>query len=162
MINQTKQTGKMKYLLTIPVLAVALLIHGCEQEESSDEAVPSEGKQITKYDQNTPEGVYEVVEKMPEFKGGMNALMTFMGENTIYPEEAKALKESGKVFVKFIIDESGNVTKPEVLQDISVESAALHTAAIATISKMPAWIPGEQKGQKVKVQYVMPINFSLK
>lgn len=160
MINQTKQTGKMKYLLTIPVLALALLMHSCEEKDSSDEIAPSESK-VVKYDQNTPEGVYEVVEKMPEFKGGMDALITFMGENTIYPEEAKASETEGKVFVKFIIDESGKVTKPEVMHAISVENAALHTAALATISKMPDWIPGEQKGQKVKVQYVMPIQFAL-
>ena len=160
MINQTKQTGKMKYLLTIPVLALALFMHGCEEKDNSDEMTPSEPK-VMKYDQNTPEGVYEVVEKMPEFKGGMDALITFMGENTIYPEEAKASETEGKVFVKFIIDESGRVTKPEVMHAISVENAALHTAALSTISKMPDWIPGEQKGQKVKVQYVMPVQFAL-
>ncbi len=161
MINQTKQTGKMKYLLTIPVLAVALLLHSCTEKDSSEEAIPTESKTIKKFDQNTPEGVYEVVEKMPEFKGGMDELMRFMGENTIYPEAAKSANEHGKVFVKFIIDEEGNVTKPEVLHKASVESALLHTAAISTISKMPAWIPGEQGGKKVKVQYVMPINFAL-
>ncbi len=151
----------MKYLLTIPVLAVALLLHSCTEKDSSEEAIPTESKTIKKFDQNTPEGVYEVVEKMPEFKGGMDELMRFMGENTIYPEAAKSANEHGKVFVKFIIDEEGNVTKPEVLHKASVESALLHTAAISTISKMPAWIPGEQGGKKVKVQYVMPINFAL-
>jgi TonB family protein len=161
MINQTKQTGKMKYLLTIPVLAVALLLHSCTEKDSSEELSPTESKSISEIDQNAPDGVYEVVDKMPEFKGGMDALMRFMGENTVYPEAAKTADEHGKVFVKFIIDKEGNVTNPEVLHKASVESSALHAAAISTISKMPAWIPGEQNGKKVKVQYIMPIMFSL-
>lgn len=151
----------MKYLLTIPVLAVALLLHSCTEKDSTDETAVTETKKITKYDQNTPEGVFEVVDQMPEFKGGNDVLMTFMGENTVYPESAKKADESGTVYVKFIINEAGEVTKPEVLLDISAKSVALHRAAISTISKMPAWNPGEQDGKKVKVQYVMPIKFAL-
>lgn len=162
MINQSKPKGKMKYLLTIPVLAVALLFHSCTKEDPTSVPEPDSSTKAISYDQNTPEGVYEVVDKMPEFKGGVNELMAFMAENTVYPKSAKAADESGKVFVKFIIDKGGNVTKPEVLQDISANSAALHAASINTVSKMPAWSPGEHKGKKVKVQMIIPIKFELK
>jgi TonB family protein len=162
MINQTKQTGAMKYLLAIPILAIALILHSCTEKETPEEKVSSDSKTIVEYDQNTPKGVYEVADKMPEFKGGNDGLMTFMSENTVYPKTAKEANESGTVYIKFIIDETGNVTEPEVFHEISTKSVALHSAAISTISKMPAWTPGEQKGKKVKVQYVLPINFALR
>jgi TonB family protein len=159
MINTTKQTGKMKYLLTIPVLAVALLMHSCAKEESvnSSESSTELQKSIA---ENDPE-VYKVVEKMPEFKGGMDGLIAFMGEHTVYPEEAKSSEDEGKVLVMFVVDEQGNVTEPSVIERGSSSSTALRQAALETISKMPAWSPGEQNGKKVKVQLVLPIKFEL-
>ena len=96
---------------------------------------------------------------MPEFKGGIEGLMNFMAENTIYPKSATAGEESGRVIVQFIIDEKGNVTYPTILQEKSVKSSALQTAALETVGKMPAWTPGEQRGEKVKVKLKLPIKF---
>ncbi|MEM6831843.1 MAG: M56 family metallopeptidase [Bacteroidota bacterium] len=159
MINQTKQTGKMKYLLTIPVLAVALLLHSCTKEDPVTSNVADNSKNTEASDPN--DMVFVVVEKMPEFKGGMEGLMNFMAENTVYPKSAAEADETGKVFVEFVIDEEGNVTNPIVLKEQSVSSTALHTAALETVGKMPAWTPGEQRGRKVKVKLTLPIKFEL-
>ncbi|MFT4847289.1 MAG: TonB family protein [Cryomorphaceae bacterium] len=160
MINQTKQTGKMKYLLTIPVLAVALLFHSCTKEDSTTEtdSTPLASSILV---QNTGDELYEVVEKMPEFKGGMDGLFKFMSENTVYPKSASKSDESGKVLVSFIIDEAGNVTEPAVVNAKSIASVALRNAALETLGKMPAWTPGEQDGKAVKVLLTLPINFEL-
>lgn len=156
MINQTKQTGKMKYLLTIPVLAVALLLHGCTKEES-DKSPDSNPKMSSATAQNHDSDVFQVVEKMPEFEGGMDGLIAFMSEETVYPKT----EEEGKVLISFIVDEEGNVTNPEVVSKSSSESSALRAAALETIGKMPAWTPGEQRGKKVKVQMTLPIRFTM-
>ncbi|MCZ4407494.1 TonB family protein [Cryomorphaceae bacterium 1068] len=160
MINQTKQTGKMKYLLTIPVLAVALLLHSCTKEESATTS-SSEPSAIAQTAQTNSDEVFDVVEKMPEFKDGMEGLIAFMSENTVYPKSASAADETGKVFVTFVIDEAGNVTNPEVVEKASVQSVALRNAALETVGKMPAWTPGEQSGKKVKVKMTLPIKFEL-
>jgi TonB family protein len=160
MINQTKQTGKMKYLLTIPVLAVALLLHSCTKEESAA-STSSEPAAVAETAQTNSNEVFDVVEKMPEFKGGMDGLIAFMSENTVYPKSASTANETGKVMVAFVIDETGNVTNPEVVERASVQSAALRNAALETVGKMPAWTPGEQSGKRVKVKMKLPINFAL-
>ncbi|MGB6037175.1 MAG: M56 family metallopeptidase, partial [Cryomorphaceae bacterium] len=160
MINQTKQTGKMKYLLAIPVLAVALLLHSCTKEESAA-STNSEPAAVPETAQTNSDQVFNVVEKMPEFKDGMDGLIAFMSANTVYPKSASTTNETGKVMVAFVIDEMGNVTDPKVLESRSVESAALRNAALETVGKMPAWTPGEQSGKKVKVRMTLPINFAL-
>lgn len=160
MINQTKQKGKMKYLIAIPVLAVALLFHSCTKENSTTKT-ESAANTSSLLVQNTGDDVYQVVEKMPEFKGGMDGLFKFMSENTVYPKSASKSNESGKIFVTFIIDEAGNVIESEVVDANSIKSVALRNAALETISKMPAWNPGEQDGKTVKVMMTLPINFEL-
>jgi len=157
MINQTKQIGKMKYLLTIPLLATALFMHSCTKESAVEEI--TESKTIDMDDSS--ENVFKVVDKMPEFEGGQNALFQFMGENTIYPTEAKDENIEGTVFVEFVINEEGKVLQPNVLLAQSVDNDALHAAAVETISKMPNWVPGEQEGKKVKVKLILPIKFQL-
>jgi TonB family protein len=156
MINQTKQTGKMKYLLTIPVLAVALLVHGCTKEES-DRSIDSDPKKSSETSQIQTDEVLQVAEKMPEFQGGMDGLIAFMSEETVYPKT----EEEGKVLVSFVVDEEGNVTQPEVIERASSESTALRAAALETVGKMPAWTPGEQSGKKVKVKMTLPIQFAM-
>ena len=160
MINQTKQTGKMKYLFSIPVLAVALLLHGCTKEESN-RTVDSDPKRSSETAQYQSEEVLQVAEKMPEFEGGMEGLIAFMSENTVYPKSASTSNETGKVMVSFVIDETGNVTDPRVIESQSAESAGLRNAALETVGKMPAGTPGEQSGKKVKVRMTLPIQFAL-
>jgi TonB family protein len=174
MINQTKPTGKMKYLFAIPVLAVALLMHSCAKDVQTADPISSSASkanalatqdvvytEVKPLNQNTPEGVYEVIEKMPEFKGGMDGLFKFMSENTVYPKSSSKSNESGKVLVSFIIDEAGNVTEPQVVDAKSTISVALRNAALETVGKMPAWTPGEQDGKAVKVMLTLPIKFEL-
>jgi len=177
MINQTKQTGAIKYLFVIPALALALLMHSCTKDVQTAESISSSTPRATTpstqntqdvvftevkpIDQSTPEGVYEVVDKMPEFEGGMDGLIKFMSENTVYPKSASKSDESGKVLVSFIIDEAGNVTETQVVNSKSIASIALRNAALETVGKMPAWNPGEQDGKTVKVMMALPIKFQL-
>ncbi len=160
MIHQTKQTAKIKYLLTIPVIAVALFLHSCAKDESPSSSGPADG-QKSQIEQMDDSDVFAVVEKMPEFNGGTEGLFAFMNENTVYPKTDGERTESGKVVVSFIVDEGGNVTNPMVVEDASVESPALRKAALETVAKMPQWTPGEQRGKKVKVRLNLPIKFEL-
>lgn len=104
------------------------------------------------------EKVFNVVEKMPEFPGGMPALMKFLSENIKYPEAAKQNNIQGKVICQFIVDKNGNVVNPKILKSVNAD---LDSEAIRVINLMPAWTPGEQKGTKVNCKYSIPINFKL-
>ncbi|MDE5750231.1 MAG: M56 family metallopeptidase [Duncaniella sp.] len=100
----------------------------------------------------------DLVEQMPEYPGGLQALMKFLGEYIVYPEAAKNANIEGRVVVRFVVDKTGKVNSPTVIKSVSPE---LDQAAIDVVSKMPAFSPGYTDGNPVSVYYVLPIQFSL-
>jgi protein TonB len=105
------------------------------------------------------EGVYYEVEVMPEFPGGSSALMEFLVKNVQYPKQAVKDSITGKVFVQFIINETGKVTNPKVLKSVN---PLLDAEAIRVVGTLPDWTPGKNKGVTVKVAFTLPIAFALK
>lgn len=97
-------------------------------------------------------------DEMPEFKGGQEALFKFMQNNIVYPEEAKKNGVQGKVFVSFVIDESGVVTSPKVERSINSD---LDKEALRVVKLMPEWVSGKKDGKPVKVSMTLPIMFAL-
>jgi len=106
------------------------------------------------------EKVFIVVERMPEFPGGTQALVNFLKENVHYPEDARKAKIEGKTICQFIVDKDGSITDVQVAK--SSGNASLDDEALRVIRKMPRWKPGAQKGKPVRVKYTIPINFALK
>jgi TonB family protein len=101
--------------------------------------------------------VFDIVEQ-PVFPGGDYALMTFISNNTMYPDSAKANGIQGNVFIKFVINTSGKVTDVVVLKGVN---PWLDEEAIRVVKSFPDWIPGKQKGEPVPVSLTVPINFKL-
>jgi TonB family protein len=106
-----------------------------------------------------PISVYTTVEQMPEFPGGTEAMMKFIGENLKYPPEAIKQKISGRVLVNFIVGKDGKIKNVKVIRGIGL---ACDEEAIRVVNAMPAWIPGKQKGEPVDVRFTLPITFALK
>lgn len=100
--------------------------------------------------------VFDVVEQMPEFPGGMEALFKYMAENMKYPEDAKKQQVEGRVLVQFIVETDGSVSNTEVLMRVF---PSLDAEAVRVISGMPKWIPGKQNGKVVRVKYTIPVSF---
>ena len=96
---------------------------------------------------------YEVVEEMPEYPGGMSALLDFI-QNNLQHDKANSPK---RVIVQFIIDERGNISKPIILRSINPE---LDKEALRIVSLMPQWKPGRQNGKAERVRYTLPIIFN--
>ena len=105
------------------------------------------------------EKVFDVVEQMPEYPGGMQALFEFLKENIKYPEDAQKQKVEGRVLAKFIVETDGSISNIEVVKHAF---PSLDAEAVRVIQAMPKWAPGKQKGQAVRVKFVVPINFNLK
>lgn len=103
--------------------------------------------------------VFDVVEKMPEYPGGQAALFEYLSKNVKYPADAEKKKVEGRVLVTFVVNTDGSITDIEVVRKAF---PSLDAEAVRVISGMPKWIPGEQKGQKVRVKYTVPLNFRLK
>jgi protein TonB len=98
------------------------------------------------------------VEKMPVFPGGMQALMRFIGEKLVYPQEAADMGIEGLVVVKFVVNKSGKAVKPEILKSVN---PLLDQAALDVVAKLPMFEPGEQAGEKVPVYYNLPVQFKI-
>jgi len=103
--------------------------------------------------------VFDVVEKMPEYPGGQAALFEYLSTNVKYPADAEKQKIQGRVLVTFIVNTDGSITDIEVVKKAF---PSLDAEAVRVISGMPKWTPGEQKGQKVRVKYTVPLSFNLR
>ena len=103
--------------------------------------------------------VFDVVEKMPEYPGGQAALFEYLSTNVKYPADAEKKKVEGRVLVTFIVNTDGSITDIELVRKAF---PSLDAEAVRVISGMPKWIPGEQKGQKVRVKYTVPLSFHLR
>ena len=111
------------------------------------------------------EDVFDVVQHMPEFPGGMPKLMEFIRQNIQYPETAKRSKLEGTIVMQVVIDKDGTVTQPRILRSVNPvlsADAALCEEALRIVSIMPKSKPGNQHGVNLKVRYAFPIKFELK
>jgi periplasmic protein TonB len=102
--------------------------------------------------------IFTVVESMPEFPGGDAARMKFLQDNIKYPQLARESGIQGTVFVTFVVEVDGSVTDVRVLRGIG---GGCDEEAVRVIKQMPSWVPGRQRGQPVRVQFNMPIRFTL-
>jgi len=102
--------------------------------------------------------IFMVVESMPEYPGGEPALYKYLAENIKYPQMAKESGIQGRVFVTFVVERNGSVTDVRVLRGIG---GGCDEEAIRVVQSMPNWTPGKQRGKSVRVQYNLPVKFTL-
>jgi len=110
-------------------------------------------------DVNTSEdNVFDVVEQMPEFPGGMQKLLEFLSQNIRYPKEAMEKDIQGRVIVTFVVKKDGSISDATVVRSVD---PLLDEEGLRVINAMPNWTPGMQKGEPVNVKYTVPISFKL-
>ena len=105
------------------------------------------------------EVVFVVVENMPEFPGGQQALFKYLSENVKYPVIAQENGIQGRVICQFVVNKDGAIVDIEVVR--SSGDASLDKEAIRVIKSMPKWKAGKQRGKPVRVKYTLPVNFKL-
>ncbi len=102
--------------------------------------------------------VFDVVEQMPSFPGGMSALMNYLSSNIKYPAIAEENGIQGRVICTFIVGRDGGITDVKVAKSVD---PSLDKEAVRVVKAMPKWIPGKQNGQAVTVRYTLPVTFRL-
>ena len=107
-----------------------------------------------------PSGVRILAEVMPEFIGGFDSLIVYIKENLKYPEWEKKAKIQGNVFVSFTVDKDGKIIDPKILKSV-VGAKNFDNEVLRLVNAMPKWKPGQEQGEKVAVQFVLPIKFAL-
>jgi protein TonB len=98
-------------------------------------------------------------EQGPEFPGGEAELFRYLRKNIRYPEIAKTNNIQGRVFLQFVVDSQGNITRIKVLRSVD---PFLDAEAIRVVQNMPKWKPGVQGGKNVHVAFTLPVNFVLR
>ena len=102
--------------------------------------------------------VFDVVEQMPSFPGGMGALMQYLSSHIKYPVVAEENGIQGRVICTFVVEKDGSITDARVARSVD---PSLDKEAVRVINSMPRWIPGKQNGSAVRVKYTLPVTFKL-
>jgi TonB family protein len=187
MLNRTKTRSCLRWkYLTIVFAAAALLYTGslirAAQVAETPEAAPaaavynlSKGKKAvrktdkvvvatqtvkgaSKVSATNGEKVYDLVEEMPGFPGGMDKLVEYLRANVKYPEAAEKKGIQGRVTVIFVVTDKGEITKVQVAKGVN---PALDAEALRVVKSMPKWKPGMVKGKAVNTKFSVPIVFRL-
>ncbi|GAB4028180.1 TonB family protein [Spirosoma gilvum] len=110
----------------------------------------SEGKDTVRYNE---------VMQQPEFAGGMPGLGKFLSANLHYPSKAQRANAEGRVFISFVVCTDGTLCDYEVIKGVQKD---LDEEALRVVKEMSGkWKPGYHRGEKVRVKYNLPVNFSL-
>ncbi len=165
--HKEPQPPKKKQVMIQPVVVASAdaaaedieIIFHPEEDDKPQEAI--EG--IDYGDDDIPVEVIEEApanwaEKMPVPEGGMEAFYKFLRKNLKYPAQARRMGVEGKVFLRFVVDKNGEVSRISIMKGIG---AGCDVEAARVIEKYPAWTPGRQGNYPVSVWMVMPIHFKL-
>ncbi|WP_345169406.1 energy transducer TonB [Nibribacter koreensis] len=144
--------------------AVAGLVTTDGLGEPVDNALPSDGGTVggtgtaPAATGATAPNYFISVERMPEFEGGMDALMKFVGKNLRYPPAAQKSGVEGTVVLTFVVSPSGEIGNIEVLKGLGYGT---EEEVVRVIKKMPRWKPGIQNGNAVPVKFTLPIRLQI-
>lgn len=103
--------------------------------------------------------VHVIVEKMPEFPGGIAAMMNYFGKSIRYPLAAREQNIQGRVFLNFVVEKDGSISNVVVLRGIG---GGCDEEAVRVVQEMPKWNPGLQNGKAVRVSFNLPVRFGLR
>lgn len=140
----------MKKQIFLALMAsVLMLSSSVNLMATTPENNPTEDKQ---------ERVFDVVEVMPQYPGGIPQMMKFIISNIKYPKDAIKKGMQGAVVVQFVVEPDGSVSNVHVVRSVF---PSLDTEAVRMVKAMPKWSPGMQNGKPVRVRFNVPMRFSL-
>ena len=140
-----------------------VLVFSAPVKESKEVTVKSMNKQKNvemKWLKSDDDKVQIFVHQIPQFPFGDPKV--WLAKNIRYPMAAQKEKREGKVFVQFIIEKDGSISNVRVLTKGSAPYADLQEESMRAVRMMPRWRPGIIQGRTVRVNYTIPINFSLR
>ena len=164
MKKRSNPWARMKYAYVLPLAALTMTAFARPEVSQVTHEISSakvtnlvENLQASRAEIAPKDSICAVVDVMPEFPGGMQAMMEFLKNNLRYPEELKAKGTQGNVVVQFVVDKEGSLTDVQVLRSVHPQMDA---EAIRVVKAMPRWKPGMQDGKAVAVKYTVPVVFA--
>jgi TonB family protein len=157
--KRTSAIANAKLLFVIPVIGFVFLAVSAFGKIANPQSQPAFSEVSDLKAAPTDMEPYVSVDEMPMFKGGDEALLKYLAENTTYPENAKKNNIQGRIIVRFSVTATGTVSRVTILQGVDPE---LDAEAVRVVNTLPAFIPGKQGGKAVPVWYMVPITFTLR
>jgi protein TonB len=127
-------------------------------EVKNEEVTAVTEVQVEVKEEEAPVEIFVVVEEMPAFPGGEDAMMKFIYANILYPEIAKENNIQGTVTLSFVVNYKGIVDNVKLLKGVD---PSLDNEAIRVVKLIPQWKPGRQGGKAVNVSFSVPVKFKL-
>lgn len=164
MINQqNKQIMKIKQIFPVAIALALVVVFGCEDAPERLSDMSNQEKAIVIEDVQTSntenlEDIYDIVEVQPGPSVGMTKFYEWVASNMQYPTQAKEAGVEGKVFVQFIVDETGEITEVKSIKGIG---SGCDAEAVRVMKGAAKWTPGLVDNKPVKVRMIMPISFKL-
>ncbi len=129
-------------------------VQSADMVESDELSLPSgQGEKEKKEDK-----IFVSVQEEPQFPGGKEKMFDYIRSNLSYPRQAKEAGIEGTVFVNFVVNKDGSISRVKVRKGVN---KALNQEAIRVVKSMPNWNPGRQRGKPVRATFLLPIRFSL-
>jgi protein TonB len=110
--------------------------------------------------QKNSSDIYEVVDEVAEFPGGIRAMRTFLMNNIRYPQNALDKEIQGKCYLKFVVNAEGKISDVFVMRGVP-DCPECDTEAMRVVSMMPSWKPARVDGKLVNSYFTLPITFNL-
>jgi periplasmic protein TonB len=148
-----------KLILVTLIMACSFSALAQDEKQSSSDSTNAYQPVVGTYSRPAQEVVFTSIDEMPQFPGGMPALMDYLGKNIQYPSKAKKNDIEGRVIVKFVVCENGTLCNEEIVKSIG---GGCDEEVIRVVKAMPNWKPGKQNGKAVRVYYTLPVTFRFK
>lgn len=149
----------LKYLLLIVFILSFCCIYAQKESKTVKDSISLCIQCDSLYNRICPDnGIYGHPEHLGGFPGGVEELINFLRNNIQYPTECKDKKIEGRVYIKFIIDEKGEIICPYILKSLHPK---LDEEALRIVKLMPNWEPASNNGVPYKICFSFPIDFKL-
>ena len=140
-----------KRIVTAFMLLAAM--YGVANAQSVNETKADKEVKTT---QQSEEPVYRVVEHVPTYPGGFEAMYEFFKKEMRHPEGVEIKPGNSRVIIRFIVEKDGRLTHFEVLRS---PDEKLSEEALRLVKLMPRWTPAKNKGEVVRSLFTIPVTF---
>lgn len=154
-VTDENQMKSQEELVESKVQISVATVDGTDDPDAVDIADLKDHKVIVEEKDETP---FDVVEQMPQFPGGQEELLRYIGKNLKYPTIAQENGVQGRTIIGFVVGKDGKISDVKVLRGFD---SYCDKEAVRVVQSMPAWIPGKQNGRAVPVRYTLPVTFRL-
>ncbi len=129
-----------------------------EATEIQEETTLTPTETVSENIEKNTETVFTVVEESAMFPGGQDELIKYLALNIQYPKQARVRGVEGLVYVSFVVEKDGSLTDIKLLRDIG---SGCGQEALRVVKEMPKWRPAKLKGETVRMQFNLPVKFTL-